>query len=129
MNKTEQWTAEQARAFFAKSKQPSGKTTPSGNGSKAKAEMEIMLQLFGKPYETEFFFHPERQWRFDWAIPSMKVGIEYEGLMSKKSRHTTIKGFTGDTEKYNAAASLGWKVYRYTALNYGNLSKDLKKLK
>lgn len=123
---TEKWTPEEFKLHFSNKRQPLCKRT--GKGSKAKSEIEMALKLFGKPYETEFTFHPERKWRFDFAIPSMKVGIEYEGLMSEKSRHTTIKGFTGDAEKYNAAALLGWKVLRYTALNYTNLSKDLNKI-
>ncbi len=79
-------------------------------------------------YTEEFKFHPTRKWRFDWAIPEMKCAIEYEGLMSKKSRHTTIKGFSGDCEKYNEAVKLGWKVLRYTALNYNNLQEDLENI-
>lgn len=120
---TEQWTLAQFKAHFSNKSQPLCKRT--SKGSKPKSEMELVLKLFGKPYETEYAFHPERKWRFDFAIPEMKVGIEYEGLMSEKSRHTSIKGFTGDTEKYNAAASLGWKVLRYTALNYKDLGRDL----
>ena len=56
-----------------------------------------------------------RLWRFDWAWPDLKVAIEYEGLMSAKSRHITITGFSKDCEKYNAAALLGWQEYRFTA--------------
>jgi very-short-patch-repair endonuclease len=77
---------------------------------------------------TEFTFHPERKWRFDFVFPSLKAAIEYEGLMSEKSRHTTIEGYTGDAEKYNAAQQLGWKVLRYTAKNYKNMINDLNKL-
>lgn len=73
----------------------------------------------------EHKFHPKRKWRFDYAIPDLKIAIEYEGLISKKSRHTTITGFTKDTEKYNAAIKGGWKVFRYTAINYRNLINDL----
>ena len=58
---------------------------------------------------------PFRLWRFDFAWPDVKVAIEYEGLMSAKSRHTTVSGFSDDCEKYNAAAQLGWAVYRFTA--------------
>ena len=76
----------------------------------------------------EFMFDPERQWRFDFAVASKKIAWEYEGLMSKKSRHTTISGFTGDTEKYNEAASQGWRVFRYTAKNYKQLITDLNRI-
>lgn len=73
----------------------------------------------------EHRFDQERKWRFDWAIKKQMVAVEYEGLNSEKSRHTTKKGFTGDTEKYNRAQALGWKVIRVTALNYKTLLKTL----
>jgi len=79
-------------------------------------------------YVEELQFHNERLFRFDWAIPDLKIAIEYEGLMSKKSGHTTVKGYSKDTEKYNLAAIDGWIVLRYTALNYNNLHVDLKKV-
>lgn len=68
--------------------------------------------------KTEYKFCDGRKFKFDWAIPKYKIAIEYEGLFSAKSRHTTPTGFTGDTEKYNLAASLGWRVVRVTAMNY-----------
>ena len=92
---------------------------------KPKAYIEIFLKTSGYQFESEYKFHPVRRFRFDWAIPSLKVAIEYEGLFSRKSRHTTITGFTNDTVKYNLATTLGWRVLRYTAKNYMNLSNDL----
>ena len=67
--------------------------------------------------ETEYRFHETRKWRFDYALPDKKIAVEYEGLFSAKSRHTSIKGFLGDVEKYNAATMLGWRVLRLTAVN------------
>jgi hypothetical protein len=77
--------------------------------------------------KTEFRFHDVRKWRFDWFIPGI-AAIEYEGVISEKSRHTTISGFTSDAEKYNAAQSMGYKVLRYTAKNYKSIIEDLNKL-
>lgn len=71
----------------------------------------------GIPVTREHRFHPERKWRFDFALVDHKIAIEYEGIMAGKSRHTTISGYTGDTEKYNAAAELGWTVLRFTVKN------------
>lgn len=88
-------------------------------------EMMLLLRLAGIEFETEYKFHPKRKWRLDIAIPEAKIGIEYEGIFSKKSRHTTISGFTGDIEKYNAAASLGWTILRYTAKNYTQVVDDV----
>jgi len=79
------------------------------------------------PVVQEHRFHPERKWRFDFALPDQKIGIEYDGLISAKSRHTTLTGFTGDTEKINAAQALGWKVIRFTVKNYKNVLKELEK--
>lgn len=76
-------------------------------------------------YLTELQFDSARKFRFDWAIPEHKIAIEYEGIISEKSGHTTISGYTKDCEKYNLAIKNGWRVLRYTALNYENLFKDL----
>lgn len=73
------------------------------------------LQLLGFSYVTEHKFHPVRHWRFDYALLELGIAIEYEGLYSKKSRHTSIKGFREDCRKYNEAALLGWVVLRVTA--------------
>jgi very-short-patch-repair endonuclease len=72
-------------------------------------------------------WHPVRKWRFDFAVPDKKIAIEYEGLMSEKSGHTTLKGYTKDTEKYNAAQALGWTVIRFTVKNYKTVLKELEK--
>lgn len=79
-------------------------------------------------FTAEHKFDDKRKFRFDWAIPSLRLGVEYEGLMSKKSRHTTPTGFTNDAEKYNLAQISGWRVLRYTALNYKNIERDLLKI-
>lgn len=81
----------------------------------------------GYELKKEHGFHPTRKWRFDWAIPEINAGIEFEGIISDKSRHTTIKGYSGDVEKYNAAGELGWTVFRYTAINYKNVVQDIDK--
>lgn len=80
------------------------------------------------PYECEYKFHETRKWRFDIAIYSMRIAIEYEGIYSKKSRHTTKQGYQGDTEKYNAATALGWRVLRYTHKTYTQFYNDIKGL-
>ncbi len=93
-----------------------------------KQNIYFTLQEMKVPFVQEYRFHPTRLWRFDFAIPSLKIACEYEGIVSGKSRHTTITGFSGDTDKYNQAVIYGWKVLRYTTLNYQNLQKDLREL-
>jgi very-short-patch-repair endonuclease len=79
--------------------------------------------------EEEYQFNPERKWRFDWAIPSLKIAIEYEGgIFMEKSGHTSARGMTKDADKYNSAQALGWIVLRFTALNYKNLIIELNKI-
>ena len=58
----------------------------------------------------EYRFHPERKWRFDFAWPLYQLAVEIEG----RGRHQSFGGFEKDAEKYNAAAKLGWRVFRYT---------------
>lgn len=81
--------------------------------------LEILLEA--QLYENkiiavpEYRFDPDRKWRFDFAIPALKIGIECEGgIWLRRGRHTTPVGFTGDLEKYNAAALAGWTVLRFT---------------
>lgn len=64
--------------------------------------------------ETEYKFHADRKWRFDYAWSDAKVALEVEGGIWSGGRHTSARGFLKDMEKYNAAASLGWKVLRTT---------------
>lgn len=116
-------TASEYLEFIKKNKSTS--TKKNGDGSKAKSEIEMVLKHGGYDYVKELKFHPSRKWRFDFAIESLRIAIEYEGIMSEKSRHTTISGMSRDCEKYNTAQLLGWKVLRFTALNYKNLASIL----
>jgi very-short-patch-repair endonuclease len=61
---------------------------------------------------SEFRFHPERRWRFDFAWPDNRVALEVEGGAWTGGRHTRGSGFVKDMEKYNAATVLGWKILR-----------------
>lgn len=62
----------------------------------------------------EYKFHPERKWRFDYAIPKYKIALEVEGGVWTRGRHTRPKGFLSDMEKYNTATLYGWRVFRTT---------------
>lgn len=111
--------------------QPVTKTPVIDKGSIGKNTIVLVLQELKNlgmitGYVSELRFDNVRRHRFDWAIPDLKLAIEYEGLNSKKSRHTTKKGYTGDCEKYNLAVLNGWKVLRYTALNYSDFAQDIK---
>ncbi len=106
-------------------------------GSAAKGEMELVIKAMFPDYEKEVAFCPTRRFRFDWMVrihqesgEVLLVGIEYEGVFgSEKSRHTAPVTYTTDTEKYNLAQILGYKVLRYTALSHSRLGSDLWQLK
>jgi hypothetical protein len=95
---------------------------------KYKLHIISVLEKSGLDFKSEFRFDEKRKFRFDWAIPELKIACEYEGIFSDKSGHTTISGFSKDVEKYNLAAAQGWTVLRYTAINYLDVEEDLKKL-
>jgi very-short-patch-repair endonuclease len=66
----------------------------------------------GPPLTPEHRFHPVRKWSADYAHLASRTLIELEGGIAYKSRHTSPEGFVEDCRKYNAAAALGWAVFR-----------------
>ena len=64
----------------------------------------------------------------DWAIVEKKICIEYEGIYSEKSGHTSVSGYSDNCSKYNLATIGGWKILRYTAQNYMSFGADIEKL-
>jgi very-short-patch-repair endonuclease len=62
----------------------------------------------------EYQFHPERRWRFDYALPEQRIAVEVEGGTWQNGRHNRAKGYAKDAEKYNAAQGLGWTVFRFS---------------
>ena len=81
----------------------------------------------GLNLEEEYRFHEERRFRFDFAIKEMMLALEYDGLNSEKSGHTTLVGYTKDKEKDSLAQSLGWRVIRLTVLNYKQVFREIEK--
>lgn len=76
-------------------------------------------------YQLEVGFSEIRRWKADLAIPRLNILVESEGIMSEKSRHTSITGFSNDCEKYNNAGSKDFTILRYTILNYKQFECDL----
>jgi very-short-patch-repair endonuclease len=89
-------------------------------------QLKYWCEEKGYTLEKEYRFS-KRRFRFDFALPEFKIGIEYDGLNSEKSGHTTLLGFTKDTEKINLAISLGWKVLRFTCINYKQVLQEVGK--
>lgn len=82
-----------------------------------KHQIELIFKALHVEPTREYVFHETRKWRIDWAFPDRKIAVEYEGMpfKVKKSRHTTIDGFTKDAEKYNELALAGWRLLRFNA--------------
>lgn len=74
----------------------------------------IMNEIPGVEVVKEHVFHFTRKWRFDYAIPALKVAIEIDGGVWNYGRHNRAQGYINDMEKLNTAASLGWVVLRFT---------------
>jgi hypothetical protein len=75
----------------------------------------LHCQVHGLWPEREFVFCEGRKWRFDFAFPKQRIGIEIEGGTSfGMSRHSRGDGFEKDCRKYNTAARLGWAVLKYS---------------
>lgn len=89
----------------------------------AESALERQFALMIRDIETterELLFAPPRRWRFDFAWPYDRLAVEIEGGVWSGGRHTRGGGFSGDVEKYNAAALLGWTVVRATAKEVSN---------
>ena len=86
------------------------------------------------PYYLEYKFLDDRRFKFDVAVfyKNIKIAIEYEGLSFRdpeaKSGHTTLVGYTSNCTKYNLAVIEGWRLLRYTAMNYRSFNEDFNKL-
>jgi hypothetical protein len=94
----------------------------------SKDNFAYCAKIFGYQVEPEFKFAPNRKFRADWKITKNQKSclVEYEGIKGK-SRHTSIKGYSTDCEKYNLAQVLGYSVFRYTMLNFDQVITDLEK--
>lgn len=94
-----------------------------------KSEAEILIgihleELGLTPFVRELQFHEKRKWKFDAAVPHLKIGIEIEGGIHQfrnprtneliVGRHSRGAGYQEDLDKYNAAAARGWIVFRFS---------------
>ena len=75
---------------------------------------QAQCRMAGFPVpEIEVRFHPTRKWKFDCAWPDRMIAVEIEGGIWIRGRHNRGAGYLKDMEKYNAAAKLGWRVFRF----------------
>ena len=69
------------------------------------------------PCEGEYVFAQDRKFRFDFAWPEVKVGVEIDGF---GYGHQAQQQMAADNEKANLAVELGWKVLRYNSRQLGS---------
>ncbi len=98
----------------------------------SKEKNSILINLFewsqqrGYKLYEEYYFTLENRYRFDYAIPEIKICVEYEGgIFQKKSGHKSAAGVMRDIKKYGMAQDLGWKVIRLHVNNYSELNQQL----
>jgi very-short-patch-repair endonuclease len=56
----------------------------------------------------------DRRWRVDFCFEQAQVVVEIEGGTWMNGRHNRGNGYSGDLEKYNRLAKMGFRVLRYT---------------
>ena len=93
---------------------------PFSKKSKAVFEMELFLHTYYPgQWVKEYYFCPERNWRFDYALVRRLLAVEIEGLTYDPNEplgaHQRGKTYEKDCLKYNVATLLGWTLYRFTA--------------
>ncbi len=108
-------TEAQAKVLLGKHyKKPASKSKKAKKPSEGERILKLELTAAGIAFEREFKFHNKRKWRADFRISNTKILVEVEGGVWTNGRHTRGTGYTADAEKYNAAASDGWIVLRFT---------------
>lgn len=85
----------------------------SSSEAEARLLQEIRWLKLPEP-ESEYHFARPRKWRFDLCWPERHLAVEVEGGGFIGGRHSQGVGLAKDTEKYNEALLLGWRVLRVT---------------
>lgn len=64
----------------------------------------------------QYKFDLQRKWRFDFAWPAERIAVEIEGGIWRRGggAHSHPTNILRDIEKYNHAARLGWRIFRFT---------------
>lgn len=81
--------------------------------SEAQMLLALHLEELGFYVEVEPRISPERRWRADIGIPSVRVYCECDGGMWSGG-HKRGAALEDDYDKQNAAQALGWRILRFT---------------
>ena len=117
------WSEEELTAHVARTGTPPPPRAPRASAprgeSRLEAELRGMLELMQLAPVSQFKFHPERRWRFDFAFPDVMVCVDVDGGVfaaenkETAGRHARGAGIVAAFEKRNAAAELGYCVLCY----------------
>lgn len=121
------WTGKDVLKLQGKGRKVKGMEQYSPPKPKGIEHIQNVLEDLGLKFKTEYKFSKttNRKFRFDFYVEDLNLAVEYEGLVSEKSRHTTLLGYSKDCTKYNLAAKEGIFVFRYTALNFEEFKDDV----
>jgi hypothetical protein len=103
------------------------------NKEKIEKELSEILPTQMPVPLSEYQFMYSRRWAFDWAIPSLKIAIEYDGIVFRpehqRGGHQTPKGMANDSEKRNEAQIRGWIVIivNQTTMKDGTFADQLER--
>jgi hypothetical protein len=122
MSQRQAWAAIAFKGQTSRVERPRRVSTAAGKGPVAKKAPQKAVDPFlglcraarlPVPVQ-EYRFAAPRRWRFDYAWPDRLVALEVEGGIWTGGRHTRGAGFEKDIHKYNAAALVGWRLFRTT---------------
>ncbi len=80
------------------------------------------IRRHGVEPAVEYQFDVNRKWKFDLALPPVKIAIELQGGTFSGGRHIRGRGYENDCQKTLAAIEDGWVVLPIT---YVMLTEDL----
>lgn len=91
-------------------------TAKSSNKIKSDFYTQVLKKEIGVEVVKEYRFDALRMFRFDYAIPELRIAIEIDGglWIAGGGRHNRASGFINDMEKLNLATSKGWRILRFT---------------
>ena len=76
--------------------------------------MALHLAELGVPYCRQYVYVPGRNFRADFALPSLRLLVEVQGGIYSRRAHGSITGVLADLKRGNEAAIAGWHVLRVT---------------